>query len=198
MTGSASGRVEFKTSTSATIGLLQNDNDTRVRVVSDPGNVLLRSNRIHPNDNLFDEGTGAAAGTDESTSRGRNNTENCGRRELRTVRTGDGATNSRQDIIVEEACADQSNSCVVVTFESRTSSSSNIQPSSDDRGRQNCAKEGNKAGHGGCGEPPSTCNSIAVGSTDGGELRGPLNNTGSLKLALKMSITLVHALNLPM
>ncbi|GMF41664.1 unnamed protein product [Phytophthora fragariaefolia] len=54
-------------------------NDTGVRVVSDPGNVSLSSNRNQPNDNLFDE-----------------------------VRTGDGATNSRQDIIVEEACADLS------------------------------------------------------------------------------------------
>ncbi|GMF43127.1 unnamed protein product [Phytophthora fragariaefolia] len=78
-----------------TIGLLQNDNDTWVRVVSDPSNVSLRSNRNQPNDNLFAEGTVAAAYPDGSTSRGRNNTENCERRELRTVRTGDGATNSR-------------------------------------------------------------------------------------------------------
>ncbi|GMF41085.1 unnamed protein product [Phytophthora fragariaefolia] len=158
------------------IGLLQNDNNVGVRVVSDPGNVALRSNRNQPNDNLLDEGTVAAACTDESTSRGRNNTEDCERRELRTVRTGDGATNSRQDIIVEEECADQSNSCEAVTFESRTSGSSNIQPSCDDRGRQNGANDGNEVGYGDRGEPPSNCNSNTVGSTDGGERRGPLNN----------------------
>ncbi|GMF62948.1 unnamed protein product [Phytophthora fragariaefolia] len=158
------------------IGLLQNDNDIGVRVVSDPDNVALRSNRNQPNDNLLDEGTVAAACTDESTSRGRNNTENCERRELRTVRTGDGATNSRQDIIVEDECADQSNSCEVVTFESRTSGSSNIQPSCNDRGSQNGANDGNEVGHEVRGEPPSTCNSNTVGSSDCGERRGPLNN----------------------
>ncbi|GMF40261.1 unnamed protein product [Phytophthora fragariaefolia] len=125
---------------------------------------------------VTDCGTVAAACTDGSTSRGRNNTENCERRELLTVRTGDSATNSRQHIIVEEECADQSNSCEVVTFESRTSSSSNIQPSSDDRGSQNGASEGNEVGHGDRGEPPSTCDSNTVGSTDGGERRGPLSN----------------------
>ncbi|GMF52750.1 unnamed protein product [Phytophthora fragariaefolia] len=122
------------------IGLQQNDNDTGVRVVSDLGNVALRSNRNQPNHNIFEEGTVTAACTDQSMSRGHNNTDNCERRELRTVRTGDGTTNSRQDINVEEECADQSNSCGVVAFESQRKHSN------------------------------------TVGSTDGGERRGPLNN----------------------
>ncbi|GMF53647.1 unnamed protein product [Phytophthora fragariaefolia] len=89
---------------------------------------------------------------------------------------------SLRDIIVEEKCADQSNSCEVVAFESCTSSSSNIQPSSDDRGRQNGASEGKEVGHGDRGEPPSSSDSNTVGSTDSDERRGPLNNAEVAKV----------------